>query len=126
MSKIHEEIIQIYIEGYNEFDVEKMTCDFDDNIIFKNIQNGKVNMTLNGISEFKQQAEQAKTFFVNRRQQIISFRHDNNTTEIEINYSATLATDFPNELKKGDKLELKGKSIFVFKENKILQLTDIS
>ncbi|MFD1631021.1 nuclear transport factor 2 family protein [Pseudopedobacter beijingensis] len=126
MNKERKKIIQNYIEGYNEFDVKKMTRDFDDNIIFKNIQNDEVNMTLNGISEFKQQAEQAKAFFINRRQQIISIKHDNDTTEIEINYAATLATDFPNGLKKGDQLKLKGKSIFIFQGDKIIQITDKS
>lgn len=126
MNKEREIIIQNYIDGYNEFDVKKMTCDFDDNIVFKNIQNNVVNMTLNGISEFKQQAEQPKTYFINRRQQIISIKHDKDTSEIEINYTATLATDFPNGLKKGDKLELNGKSIFIFQGDKIIQITDKS
>ena len=126
MNNKRHNIIQNYIDGYNEFDVKKMTRDFDNNIIFKNIQNDEVNMTLNGIGEFKQQAEQAKSVFRNRRQQIISIKHDNYTTEIEINYTAILATDFPNGLKKGNKLELKGKSIFIFQGDKIVELTDKS
>lgn len=124
MHEGRQKIIQKYIDGYNEFDIEKMICDFDDNIIFKNVQNGEVNMTLNGINEFKQQAKQAKSFFDNRRQQITFLKHNNGTTEIEVDYSATLAMDFPNGLKKGDKLELKGKSVFVFSGDKITQLTD--
>lgn len=50
--------------------------------------------------------------------------HNNETTEID--YSATLATDLPNGLKKGHKIELKGKSIFKFLDNKIIELIDIS
>lgn len=53
MNNKRHNIIQNYIDGYNEFDVKKMTRDFDNNIIFKNIQNDEVNMTLNGIGEFK-------------------------------------------------------------------------
>jgi len=126
MSNKNKKIIQNYIAGYNEFDVEKMIRDFDDKIIFKNIQNGEVTMELKGIDAFKQQAEQAKSFFESRQQQIVSFKHENNVSEIEITYNATLAMDFPNGLKKGDKLELKGKSVFVFQGDKIIQLTDIS
>ncbi|MCC6833704.1 MAG: nuclear transport factor 2 family protein [Cytophagales bacterium] len=126
MTEYREKIIQNYIDGYNEFDVDKMTFNFDDNIIFKNIQNDQVNMTLNGIIAFKQQAEQAKAYFESRRQQITSILHDTDKTEIEIDYFATLAMDFPNGLKKGEKLALKGKSVFVFQDNKIIQLTDIS
>jgi len=126
MNEEREKIIQNYVEGYNEFDVEKMTSNFDKNIIFKNIQNSEVNMTLNGINEFKQQAGQAKYYFENRQQQITSIKHDIDKTEVEIDYFATLATDFPNGLKKGEKLVLKGKTIFVFQDNKIIQLTDQS
>ena len=126
MNKGREEIIQNYIDGYNEFDVKKMTLDFDDNIIFKNIQNDEVTMTLYGIIAFKQQAEQAKSYFKNRQQQIVAIKHNNDTTEIEIAYSATLAMDFGNGLKKGNKLELKGKPIFIFRDDKIVEITDIS
>jgi len=37
-----------------------------------------------------------------------------------------LGIDFPNGLKKGQKLELKGKTIFTFKNNKIISISDIS
>lgn len=126
MKEIREKIIQNYIEGYNNFDVEKMVRDLDEEIIFQNIQNKEVNLTLNGVNEFKQQAEGAKSYFESRQQKITSIKHIEDQTEIEIDYLAILAIDFPNGLKKGEKLKLKGKSIFKFRDNKIVQLTDIS
>lgn len=126
MDNIREKIIQNYIDGYNEFDIEKMVRDLDEEIIFQNIQNNEVNMTLKGINAFKQQAEQAKSYFEKRHQKITSTKYIEDKTEIEIEYSAVLGIDFPNGLKKGQQLELKGKSIFVFKDNKICELTDIS
>lgn len=126
MDNIREKIIQNYIDGYNEFDLEKMVRDLEDAIVFQNIQNKEVNMTLKGLNAFKQQAEQAKSYFEKRHQKITSIKHIDDKTEIEIEYSAVLGMDFPNGLRKGQKLELKGKSIFVFKDNKICELTDIS
>lgn len=123
---MRESIIQNYIDGYNEFDIEKMVRDLDDEIVFQNIQNKEVNMTLKGIKAFKQQAEQAKSYFEKRQQKITSTKYIDDKTEIEIEYSAVLGMDFPNGLKKGQQLELKGKSIFGFKDNKIFELTDIS
>lgn len=119
-------IIKNYIDGYNQFDIEKMVADLDDNIVFENIQNNEINLSLNGLTEFKQQAETAKTYFANRTQTIKSFRHFDNRTEIEINYIAVLAIDFPNGLTKGQELNLSGKSVFEFSGNKITKLTDIS
>ncbi|MCP2028087.1 hypothetical protein L1276_003255 [Flavobacterium sp. HSC-32F16] len=121
-----EKIIQNYIESYNQFDINKMTADFNESIIFENVQNGEINMTLNGIDEFKTQAEKAKEYFSERKQTIQSFNHDSNAVTIEIDYYAVLAIDFPNGLKAGQELNLKGKSVFEFSDNKIVKLTDIS
>lgn len=126
MSENRENIIQNYIEGYNKFDVEKMLLDLDNEIIFQNIQNGEINLTLNGINEFKDQAEKSKLYFEKRQQKITSIKHTEDKTEIEIDYFAVLRIDFPNGLKKGQKLELKGKTIFTFKNNKIISISDIS
>ena len=52
-------------------------------------------------------------------------KHRENETEIEVDYSAVLAADFPNGMRKGEKLQLKGKSVFKFLEDKIVALTDM-
>ncbi|SMD43884.1 hypothetical protein SAMN00777080_2497 [Aquiflexum balticum DSM 16537] len=124
--KEKEDIIRNYIEGYNNFDVSRMVQDFDKKVIFENIQNGEVTMTLNGIDEFITQAEAAKSYFLERMQKIKVFRHENDKTEIEVEYTAVLAIDFPNGLKKGQKIKLLGKSVFEFQNEKIIRLTDLS
>ena len=119
-------IIKNYIDGYNQFDIEKMVMDFDDNIVFENLQNNEINLSLKGLTAFKEQAEIAKTYFAKRAQTVKSFRHFDNSTEIEIDYTAILAMDLPNGLKKGQELTLSGKSVFEFENNKVIKLTDIS
>ena len=121
-----EQMIRNYVEGYNEYDTDKMVGDFDNNIVFENISHGQLNMTLTGLAAFKEQAEVAKSYFSKRRQFIKSFQHKDDITEIEIDYFAILGMDFPNGLKKGDELRLHGKSIFQFFNHKIIKLTDIS
>ena len=121
-----EKIIQNYIEGYNQFDIDKMIADFDESVVFENIQNGETNMTLNGIKEFAAQAEKAKEYFSARKQTITSLIQDEITAIVEIDYYAVLAIDFPNGLKAGQELNMKGKSIFQFSDNKIVRLADMS
>lgn len=121
-----ESTIKNYVDGYNTFDVDKMVADFDENVVFENIQNGETTMSLSGLTEFRQQAEQAKNYFTQRTQTIKSFSHSGNVTEIEIDYCAVLRMDFPNGLKSGQELNLKGKSIFAFFGDKVIKLTDIS
>jgi len=124
--KHREEIVKNYIAGYNQFDSDKMLIDFDENVIFENIQKGEINMSLMGLKAVRQQVELAKSYFTTRTQTILSFKHLGDETEIEIDYYAILGLDFPNGLKRGDELKLKGKSIFKFLNNKIIKLTDIS
>ena len=121
-----EKIIKNYIDGYNQFDCDKMLFDFDVNVVFENIQKGEINMSLIGLKALRQQTEQAKSYFNTRTQTIMSFKHLSDETEIEIDYYAVLGMDFPNGLKRGDELKLKGKSIFKFLNDKIIKLTDIS
>jgi hypothetical protein len=124
--KSREEIINNYIDGYNHFDIDKMVINFANTILFENISNGEINMSLSGLTAFKNQAELAKNYFTTRKQTIISFTHTVDETAIEIDYYAILNMDFPNGLKKGAELKLKGKSIFTFLNNKIIKLTDVS
>ena len=121
-----EKIIKDYITAYNNFDIEKMLTHLDEQIKFENISNGVTNMTLTDLNSFREQAEQAKKIFTTRKQTIKSWTHQDNLTEIEIEYNAVLAIDLPNGLKKDDILNLEGKSIFKFSEGKIIELTDIS
>lgn len=121
-----EKMIRNYIDGYNQFDIEKMLLDFDDEIEFENIENGVCNLKLSGVTEFKDQAEKAAGLFASRRQTPLTFHHRNSETETQIDYQAVLAIDFPNGMKKGAELKMQGKSIFRFSGNRIIGLTDIS
>lgn len=121
-----ESIIQNYIEGYNNFDVQQMIKDFADDIVFENIQHGEVSMTLRGIDEFTNQAEKVKHFFSYRKQTILSYEHEAERTETTIDYYGILATDLPNGLRKGQEIRLAGKSIFEFRDGKIKKLADLS
>ncbi len=121
-----ERIIQNYVVGYNQFDVNKMVTDFADNIVFEHVQGGQINLSITGLQAFRQQAEIAKNYFTIRQQTIRSFEHLDDKTQVEIHYTAVLAMDLPNGLKSGQELKLTAKSVFEFAENKIVKLIDIS
>ncbi len=125
-NKLYQEIIENYIKAYNSFDIDKMLSDMHVDIKFENISNSEINLTTNGIAELRNQAEQAKQLFKERKQKISEIRFNNDQVEVAIDYSGTLAVDFPNGLKAGDRIELKGKSIFKFENSKIIELKDIS
>ena len=119
-------LVKSYVRAYNTFDVEGMLANLHDEIIFKNISNGEVTLEIKGCDAFRDQAMQAASFFSEREQTIENFVFSEDACEIQIDYQAVIAADLPNGLKSGDKIELKGKSIFRFADGKISEIEDIS
>ncbi len=121
-----KELIQKYIEAYNQFDIEGMLTILSDDIKFENVQNNEVNVSTNGKIEFKELAEQAKTIFTERRQTIENIEDGSALTSVKISYYGKLASDLPNGMKAGDELNLNGVSEFIFSNNKICSIRDVS
>lgn len=119
-------LIENYVRAYNSFDIEAMLANLHDRIVFVNVSGGERTLELEGIDAFRLQAQNAADFFSEREQTIKSFTFGENECEIEIGYRATFAADLPNGFKKGDVIELTGKSIFRFADGKISAITDIS
>lgn len=126
---IHSEskaIIEKYIEAYNTFDVEGMINLLHEDIQFRNVSNGEVNTETRGIKEFRELAENSSKLFSNRCQTITAYRVIDEKIEVQINYEGILALDLPNGLKNGDRIQLKGRSLFQIKVGKITWIEDYS
>lgn len=121
-----ENLIQAYLVAYNQMDVAAMMEVLEDSVIFENYSEEKKTHEIRGKQAFEAQAKAALSYFSERKQSSISFDHRENETEVQIDYSAILAGDFPNGLKKGQELKLKGKSIFRFSNGKIKGIQDFS
>ncbi len=126
MNKHQKQIIENYVSSYNNFDVNGMTADLSDGVVFENVSNGTVGLRTEGLEAFTQQAESAKQYFKVRKQTIESWTFDKSTVIIDISYKAILAIDLPNGMQAGDALELKGKSVFEFDVSNIKKITDYS
>ena len=126
MQEQQKRVIKSYIKSYNDFDIDGMTKDLTEDVVFENNTNGNVDLRTEGIQEFIKQAELAKQYFKQRKQTIVSWEFSNSEVIIGIDYKAVLAMDLPNGLKTGDTLELKGESVFEFENQKIKRITDKS
>ena len=119
-------LVEKYVSAYNNFDIEAMLETLHDDIIFKNISGGKITLELRGLDAFEKQARQAAEMFSEREQKIENITFKDEICEVEIDYQGKIAADLPNNLKAGDKIELKGKSVFNFFEDGISEIADIS
>lgn len=126
MNQDLQQTVEHYITAYNNFDVEGMLIKLHPEVVFKNIAQGEVNLVTNGLEEFKAQAEKASAFFLERKQVITEFKTSDQQAEALIDYHAVLAIDLPNGLKKGEKLLLKGRSVFSFEKDLIISIEDYS
>ena len=120
------DLVTDYIFAYNESDIDKMLEPLHDEVVFKNISNGTVNLVTSGKEEFRRQAEQAKQYFSHREQRITNLKAEGNQIIVAINYRGIAAIELPNGLKPGDTLRLQGKSVFSFENGKIISIEDIS
>ena len=121
-----EKLIQAYLEAYNTMNVEGMVEPLHEDVVFENYSSGEKTHSIEGKSGFLKQAEEALAYFSKRKQTIETVRHLENETEVEISYWAVAAMDFPNGIKKGQELNLKGKSVFRFSKGKISSIQDFS
>ncbi|MCB2376472.1 nuclear transport factor 2 family protein [Hymenobacter sp. BT635] len=121
-----KQLVESYIEAYNRFDVAGMIRHLHEDVVFRNMTNGEVDLTLTGKESFRQQAEQALQYFSQREQRVTDWQIADNRVEVRLDYSAVAALDFPNGLKAGDLLQLQGKSVFEFADGQIISITDIS
>lgn len=119
-------IIDTYIYCYNNFDIEGMIRLFHDDIEFKNISNHEISASAKGIKELESIANQSKVIFKTRKQTIKKKEHLIDKTIVDITFEGVLAIDLPNGLKAGETLKIEGRSEFKFRDEKIIQIIDIS
>jgi len=124
--KLMKKIVNHYFKAYNELDLEGMIKDIHKDIVFKNYAHGEVTLELNGKSAFKTQIEQAFALFKNREMKIIEQKFGDDMVENKIDFKGVLAVDISDKLKKYDLIKLQSKSIFKFKNSKIILIEDIN
>ena len=121
-----KQLIEAYIEAYNRFDVAGMLAPLHEDVVFRNIANGEVNLTTTGKEGFRQQSEQATQYFSQREQRVTDWQVNDQQVEVAIAYSAVAAIAIGNGLQPGDTLQMQGKSVFQIENGKIISIEDIS
>ncbi|KAA6438716.1 nuclear transport factor 2 family protein [Dyadobacter flavalbus] len=121
-----EKAIRDYLQAYNDKNVPAMLEVLDEKIVFENISNSTGIVITTTIQEFEQLATQSLDYFTERRQLIRFLVIGGDSAAVEIDYQARLAVDFPNGMKAGDMLQLRGVSIFEMKKNRFTRISDYS
>lgn len=121
-----KQLVQAYIDAYNRFDVAGMLAPLHEDVVFRNVSGGEVNLTTTGKAAFRQQAEQATHYFSQREQRVTDWQVSGSRVEVAIDYSAVAAIELPNSLQPGDALQLRGRSVFELEDGQIISIEDLS
>lgn len=121
-----KKIIDQYFKAYNEFNLEGMLKNIHRDIIFKNYAGGEVTLELSGKHAFRTQIEQAFALFKSREMKVTDQNFGDDMVENKIEFKGVLAVDVSDKLKKYDLVKLQSKSIFKFKNGKIISIEDIN
>ncbi|QTL37822.1 nuclear transport factor 2 family protein [Pseudoalteromonas viridis] len=120
------DLVEAYICAYNDFDIAAMLALLDQNIVFENESNGEITASAQGKAAFEQLAVKTAAIFKTRQQTLTELALEENAATAHIQYQARLAVDLPNGLKARDTLELEGKTLFRFENDKITYIKDVS
>jgi hypothetical protein len=106
------------------FDVDGMLACVHPDIEFKNVSNGVVTTEANGIDALRRLADQSKALFWERKQSVLALESGDDEATVSVAFRAVVAIDLPNGMRKGQGLNLTGRSELRFAGGKVRQLMD--
>ena len=123
---MHEDIINRYIQSYNDRDIEGMLDCVTEDVIFENISNASQSMRLEGRDQMGEVARLSGNAFSYRRQRLISIVIGEGKAASEIEFEGKAAVDLPNGVKAGETVKIRGASFFEFRGRLLSRIADYS
>ena len=120
-----KEIVQMYINAYNDSNVEAMISLINPDFIFESKTNGIVTFSTKGKHSFRQICNIAKNNYKHRKQIIEGFKESENKIEVNLYFKATLAIDIDEMGKKDEQIAFETKTIFELKDDLIYKITNL-
>jgi len=124
--KLMKRIVNQYIDSYNKFDIDGMTRNLHRDMVFKNIAGDEETIRLDGKHAFKSQIEQAFNLFEKREMIILEQKIGDDVVENKVDFKGVLAVDVPDGPKKHDLIKIQYKTVFKFKNGRIISIEDIN
>ncbi|MCR9078684.1 MAG: nuclear transport factor 2 family protein [Henriciella sp.] len=123
---MHEDIINRYIQSYNDRDIEGMLDCVTEDVIFENISNASQSMRLEGRDQMGEVARLSGNAFSYRRQRMINLIIGEGKASAEIEFEGKAAVDLPNGVRAGETVKIRGASFFEFRGRLLSRIADYS
>mgnify|MGYP001800073951 FL=1 len=123
---MHEDIINRYIQSYNDRDIEGMLDCVTEDVVFENISNASQSMRLEGRDQMGEVARLSGNAFSYRRQRLINLIIGEGKASAEIEFEGKAAVDLPNGVKAGETVKIRGASFFECRGRLLSRIADYS
>ena len=123
---MHEDIINRYIQSYNDRDIEGMLDCVTEDVIFENISNASQSMRLEGREQMGEVARLSGNAFSYRRQRLINLIIGEGKASAEIEFEGKATVDLPNGVRAGETVKIRGASFFEFRGRLLSRIADYS
>ena len=123
---MYAEIINRYIQNYNDRDIEGMLDCVTEDVVFENISNTGQSMRLEGRDQMGEVAQLSGNAFSYRRQRLVNLIIGTGKAAAEIEFEGKAAVDLPNGVKAGETIKIRGASFFEFRGRLLSRIADYS
>ena len=120
----NRELIERYLQYYNDKDVDAMVSLFTEDAVFESVSNTTGVIRTTSREELHQLAATSAEWFESRRQTATGWVMDDTRVALEIDYWCRLAKDLPDGKKAGQEMTLRGASFFTIRDGRICKLVD--
>jgi len=121
--------VKAYLDAYNSFDVDRMLAYISPEIVFLHLTAGEITHRTADADQCADLARSAVTMFAERKQEVLSAIIDGDRTTLHIEYMAEymahVAIDLPNGWRAGQRIDLKGVSLFRLEQDLIIEIIDV-
>lgn len=120
------DLINRFINDLNSLEYGKIDRYLSKDITLKNISHGEIVDTIEGKEQLDFFLQQRKNFFKEHYSSIDNIHLGDNSANIDLTFTLTLAMGTPEGLRAGEKITFKGSISLYFKDNKIVKIDLIS
>lgn len=117
-------LIHQYLAAYTAFDVPAMLRLLAPDVEFENYSDDQLTASAQGITAFRDLAEQSCGLFAEREQRLTALREWPDRALAGIAFRGVLAVDIPGGPTAGTVIELDGKTEFSFRDGRIVRIVD--
>ena len=121
-----ELLIKEYVKCYNSKDIDGMLKCVIEDVVFRNVAGGVVQMEVYGVTSLRELADKTKDLFRTREQGIKKISFQGDLVRVDISFDAEFGIDLPNGVKAGDKMSVEGYTEFTFTDGLLSSISDCS